>query len=341
MQRGILGVTVGLVGLAALAFGAPLVVVFAQRPGGTSPLWLAIVAAGGLALLAAALAAARMLSRRLAAPLEDLAAAARAWQDGAPHEPVAATGSPDFDRLVGAFNELGARMTVLLQRQRAFVSYASHQLRTPLATLRLGVENVRAQYATGPEADDFDLLIDEIDRMTRICDSLLAYARAEATAAEPADLDLAGLAAKRVEMWEPAAAMAGVELVRGGADGVRAWTAEAAVSQCLDALIDNAVKYAGPGSRVVVAAYRLPGGWAQLDVIDNGPGLSEAELAAAGQAFWRRPGDEHHLGSGLGVTIAGTLVTASGGTFALLPARPRGLRVHMRLPAWPRHDRPD
>lgn len=169
--------------------------------------------------------------------------------------------------------------------------------------------------------------------MTRICDSLLAYARAEATAAHAADLDLSALVATRVEMWEPAAAVAGVEIVRGGADAVVARAAEAAISQCLDALIDNAVKYAGPGARIVVAAFRLPDGWAQLDVIDNGPGLAGEELSSARRAFWRRAADQNQLGSGLGVTIAETLITASGGTLTLLPARPRGLRAHIRLPA--------
>ncbi|MEV0134983.1 HAMP domain-containing sensor histidine kinase [Dactylosporangium sp. NPDC050688] len=338
MLRRILAVQLALVGLAAVGLGTPLVLLLLSRPGGTPPAWWISLAWFVVLLVAGAVLAARRLAGWLGTPVETLAAEARAWRDGTSQRSVRPSGPAELQRLAEAFNELGSRMTVLLDRQRAFVSYASHQLRTPLATLRLGVDNLRPRPGTGDEQqEEHDFLVDEIDRMTRICDSLLAYARAEATAAHAVELDLSALVATRVEMWEPAAALAGVQIARGGADGVVAWAAEAAVSQCLDALIDNAVKYAGPGTKIVVAAFRLPDGWAQLDVIDNGPGLVGEELSSARQAFWRRAADQNQLGSGLGVTIAETLITASGGTLTLMPARPRGLRAHIRLPADARH----
>jgi signal transduction histidine kinase len=318
-----------------LGLGTPLALLLASRPDGTPLAWWMSLAWLVLLLAAGAVLAARRLSRWLGSPIESLATEARAWRDGTSQRPVSPAGPAELRRLADAFNELGARMTALLDRQRAFVSYASHQLRTPLATLRLGVDNLRPPPGDGRDdpQEEYDVLVEEIDRMTRICDSLLAYARAEATAAHAAELDLSALVATRVEMWEPAAALAGMQIVRGGADGVVAWVGESAVSQCLDALIDNAMKYAGPGAKIVVAAFRLPDGWAQLDVIDNGPGLLGEELSSARQAFWRRAADQNQIGSGLGVTIAETLITASGGTLTLMPARPRGLRAHIRLPA--------
>ncbi|MDG4765056.1 HAMP domain-containing sensor histidine kinase [Solwaraspora sp. WMMD406] len=335
MLRRILAVQLALLGAAVLGLGTPLAWSLVTRPGGTPVAWWISLVGLVLLLVIGAVQAARRLSRWLGDPVESLTAEARAWRDGTSQRPVPPAGPIELRRLADAFNDLGARMAALVDRQRAFVSYASHQLRTPLATLRLAVDNLRPPQGDGRDdpQDEYDVLVDEIDRMTRICDSLLAYARAEATAAQATELDLSALVATRVEMWEPAAALAGMQIVRGGADGVVAWVGESAISQCLDALIDNAMKYAGSGAKIVVAAFRLPDGWAQLDVIDNGRGLLAEELSNARQAFWRRAADQNQSGSGLGVTIAETLITASGGTLTLMPARPRGLRAHIRLPA--------
>ncbi|MEU8006097.1 HAMP domain-containing sensor histidine kinase [Catellatospora sp. NPDC049111] len=316
MLRRILAIQLAVAGVAAVGLGTPLVLLLLSRSGPVPTAWWVSLGWFLVLLVAGTVVSARALARRLSTPIEVLTVQARAWRDGTSQGSVPTAGPAELQRLADAFNELGARMAALLERQRSFVSYASHQLRTPLATLRLAVDNLRFRPGAdedGDQQEEFDILVDEIDRMTRICDSLLAYARAEATAASPAEVDLSALVATRVEMWEPAVALAGLQIVRGGADGVVAWAAEAAISQCLDALIDNAVKYAGPGARIVVAAFRLPDGWTQLDVIDNGPGLADEELSNVKQAFWRRSADQNQLGSGLGMTIAESLITASGG----------------------------
>jgi K+-sensing histidine kinase KdpD len=95
------------------------------------------------------------------------------------------------------------------------------------------------------------------------------------------------------------------------------------------------------GGRVVVlvdtVAARARGstGWVDIHVIDNGPGLPEADLAQAAQPFWRSPGHQNVDGSGLGITVAEALVAASGGRLDLTPAQPHGLHARVRLPAVP------
>jgi signal transduction histidine kinase len=72
--------------------------------------------------------------------------------------------------------------------------------------------------------------------------------------------------------------------------------------------------------------------WVDIHVIDNGPGIPAPDLGEAVQPFWRAPAHQHTEGSGLGVTIADALVTASGGRLDLMPAQPHGLHARIRLP---------
>jgi signal transduction histidine kinase len=243
------------------------------------------------------------------------------------------------------------RVATLVERQRSFVSYASHQLRTPLATLRLWVENLEPSVLPAGRGDH-RMVAAEIERMGSMCDALLTYARAEATADDIADVDAAEVADARVAIWSQAFHQAGIGLVRAGERRAPVRAAPQALDQALDALLSNAVKFVGrgggpgepggeAGGRVVVlvdtVAARARGstGWVDIHVIDNGPGLPEADLEQAAQPFWRSPGHQNVDGSGLGITVAEALVTASGGRLDLMPAQPHGLHARVRLPAVP------
>jgi signal transduction histidine kinase len=105
-----------------------------------------------------------------------------------------------------------------------------------------------------------------------------------------------------------------------------------AVGQALDALIDNALKFAGTGATVTV---RVDGGpdSVALHVIDDGPGLGDADRMRATDRFWRASGTQNVDGSGLGLPIAAALVAASGGQLDLLPAQPCGLDARLTFPA--------
>jgi signal transduction histidine kinase len=286
------------------------------------------------ALLALGVSVLRAVPRRILRPVARLERAAREWRHGSSTTPVEVGPAPrELRQLADSFNDLAARIDALLTRQRTFASYASHQLRTPLGILRLSVETLRPAADDEAAIADYADVLAELDRMAVLCESLLAYASAESVAADITDVDVSELADRRVERWRSAATQAGVTIERRGMPGVVARAAHQAVGQCLDVFLDNAVKYAGRGAHVVVATYSLPGGRTQLDVIDDGPGISAADPGQAAEAFWRAKAHAGLEGSGLGVTIAEALVTASGGRLSLLPVRPRGLRIRILLPA--------
>jgi signal transduction histidine kinase len=266
-------------------------------------------------------------------PVHELDNAAGALAEGRFDDRVAAgSGPPELRHLAASFNAMAERITTLIGRQRSFVSYASHQLRTPLATLRLCVENLRPSVHSDG-LDDYAMVAEEIDRMVEICDALLTYARAEATADDAEDMDAVVVAEARVAIWGQAATRAGVHLTRVGQDTAPVRAAALALDQALDALLSNAIKFAGDGAQVVVAVERVDEQWIDIHVVDNGPGMAEADLTRAREPFWRGVRTQNVDGSGLGVTIADALVAASGGRFDLMPAHPRGLHARVRLPA--------
>jgi signal transduction histidine kinase len=278
------------------------------------------------------IAAAGPLTRWMLRPVEHLDGAVHALAEGRFDDRVRAdSGPPELRRLAESFNRMADRIATLVERQRSFVSYASHQLRTPLATVRLCVDNIRP--ALRPHGiDDYELMAEEIDRMGRVCDALLAYARAEVMDDTVEDIDAAAIAEERVGVWRSLAARAGVQLRRLGPPSVPARAAAEALDQSLDALLSNAIKFAGRGTEVVVAVESEAGGQVAVHVVDNGPGMPPEDLARAREPFWRRTTHQNIDGNGLGITIADSLVKASGGRLDLMTAQPHGVHAKITLP---------
>jgi signal transduction histidine kinase len=181
-------------------------------------------------------------------------------------------------------------------------------------------------------AQEHRLAVEETDRLRHILDGLLALAQAERGRHHVETVDAAKTAEERVAGWQPLATQSGITLRREGADSAMVSAVPTAVGQALDALIDNALKFAGTGATVTV---RVVAGAdvVRLHVIDDGPGLGDTERMRATERFWRAPGTQNIDGSGLGLPIAAVLVAASGGQLDLLAAQPRGLDARLTFPA--------
>jgi signal transduction histidine kinase len=291
-----------------------------------------LAAVAGLFALAVFVAVAVALTRWVLRPVAELDGTAHQLAGGALDARVAADlGPPELRRLARSFNEMADNVEDALDRQRAFVAQASHQLRNPLTSLRIRVDNL-ADYVEPAGRGEHRLTLEEVDRFATILDSLLALARAERGRHVHDRVDAAMIADDRVSAWQPLAEQRGIELCRTGATQAPARAVVTAVDQALDALIDNALKFAGPGARVSVDV-RVGTGTVELHVIDDGPGLSDEERRRATDRFWRAPDTQNLDGSGLGLPIASVLVEASGGTLTLHPAQPRGLDARVTFPA--------
>jgi signal transduction histidine kinase len=293
----------------------------------TRTLWLALTG-GGLLALAVFVLAALALARWTLKPIAQLDAAVHHIADGDYGARVPpAGGPPELRRLTTAFNEMVSTVADVLDRQRAFVSQASHQLRNPLTALRLRVEDL----SEAVPGDEGRTALQETDRLCEVLDSLLALASAERGRFGLETVDADAVAADRRTAWQPLAAQYGATLWHDPAGQplkVRAVTT--AVDQALDALIDNALKF---GARTVTLRVRPEGDGVAVRVIDDGPGLSEEQRRLATERFWRAPTAQNTAGTGLGLPIVAVLVDTSGGRLELGGAEPHGLEAMLWFPA--------
>ncbi len=294
--------------------------------------WAALVGVAAVVLIAMG-GIGWALARSVTRPLRTLDAAAARFATGdlAPLEPDPSA-PPEIAVLGDTMNTMARRLDQLLAEQREFVADASHQLRTPLTALQLRLENLQSAAATAEDEEALGAAIDETNRLTGLVADLLQLARAEESAA-PRPVDLAALAADRVDTWSAVADATEVrlELVAPGGP-VLAWSIPGGVEQILDNLIDNAVEVAPQGSSVSVTIVK-GGATHQLIVADEGPGLSDADKARALERFWRA--DRSAPGTGLGLPIAAALAKAAGGGLVLGDGPAGGLSVSVTLPAAP------
>jgi signal transduction histidine kinase len=293
--------------------------------------WAELAAGGLLASLTFVLVAVA-LTRWILRPVAQLDTAAHRISGGALDARVApGLGPPELRRLAHSFNTMADDVTDALERQRAFVAQASHQMRNPLTALRLRVEEL-GTFITDPAGTaEHRLTVEESDRLRRILDGLLTLAQAERGQHRTETVDAAKAADERVASWQPLAEQCGIALRREGADTAPVSAVPTAVGQALDALIDNALKFAGTGATVTVRVVTCADS-VRIHVVDDGPGLGDTERMRATERFWRGPGTQNIDGSGLGLPIAAVLVSASGGQLDLLPAQPRGLDARLTFP---------
>jgi signal transduction histidine kinase len=266
-----------------------------------------------LIVLAAATVVGLLLARSVALPLRRLeAVAARIGAGELDARASEESGPPEVRGLARQLNRTTAQLSALITSQDQFVADASHELRTPLTALRLRLENGEAEAA-----------IEEVERLSRLVEELLALARADAEGGAATAVGLGDVVTRRVELWTPYAAEHDVALT-GVDDGAIVSVGLGRVEQILDNLLANAIEASPHGSTVSVSASGR-----ELHVVDQGPGLSEAERRRAFDRFWRAGTGP---GSGLGLAISKRLVELDGGTIELRAAAGGGIDAVVRYP---------
>ncbi|MFD5861364.1 sensor histidine kinase [Streptomyces chartreusis] len=290
--------------------------------------WL-IIAGGLTAAMLVAVGAALRLTGWVLRPVRVLDVTTHEIASGRLKSRVAvASGPPELRRLARSFNEMADNVEDVLEQQRAFVADASHQLRNPLAALLLRIELLAFELPEGNQ--EIASVQAEGKRLAQVLDDLLDLALAEHTAADLRLTDVGALAAERVAAWAPTAEAKGVRLV-GNCPPTTAWADPVALSSALDAVIDNAVKFTPEDESVEVSVTSV-GAMSTIEVADNGPGLTDEEIARVGDRFWRSGRHQNIKGSGLGLSISRALLSAGGGTISYSHHEPRGLRVTVTVP---------
>ncbi|SEB70345.1 HAMP domain-containing sensor histidine kinase [Streptomyces sp. PAN_FS17] len=298
--------------------------------------WALVLAGAGLFAVACVLLA-RAATRWVVRPLHHLDRAVGALAAGLPAEHARAGGPPELRQLATGFNRMADAVTTALEQQRRLVADTSHQLRNPLAALRLRIDSLQLRLPDSATRT-YTGVTGELERMELLLDDLLALANAEHRAGElavtdapEAYCDATGVAGAQVQLWRPVAEQAGVRLDHAPGAVVRMACTEGELAQVADILLDNAIKYAGSGARVGTRCF-TEGPHAVFEVRDDGPGLDPAELPQAGTRFWRSERHRGVRGNGLGLAIAEQLVAGRGGHVEFASAEPHGLRVRVVIP---------
>jgi signal transduction histidine kinase len=291
--------------------------------------WLVLL---GIAcvVLVVALAIGIWFAESISRPLRALQIAARRAGEGDLAARAPTGGPPEVQAVATAFNDTAAKLEALLLAQREFVSDASHQLRSPLAALRLRLENLERD-VTPAGRSELASAESEVGRLSRLVDGLLELARADRQPSAPGPLQLGSIVDERVGVWSPLAAEHGVAL-RWAHVPAEVLGTPGHVEQVLDNLLANALEASGPGTAITLTLER-DAGFVELHVLDEGPGMTPDERGHAFARFWRVGSAS---GTGLGLAIVRRLAEADGGSAELREAPGGGIDAVVRLVAAPR-----
>jgi two-component system OmpR family sensor kinase len=249
--------------------------------------------------------------------------------------PVSEGGVPDeVQPLVQELNLLFGRVRTAFDAQQNFVADAAHELRTPLAALKLQAQSL--DRADNPEARKVAVarLTAGIDRATRLVEQLLVLARQEASAAGGVSrqpVELAELARRAVAEMAGVAQAKGVDLGLQQADTGFVSGQPDALNVLMRNLVDNAIKYTPEGGAVDIAV-RAQAGALKLSVADSGPGIAPEERERVFDRFYRIAGSDAQ-GSGLGLAIIKSIAERHGAKLELgQSARLGGLSATVTFP---------
>ena len=260
--------------------------------------------------------------RRLTRRLESLKQGVEAFGAGALHQRVAEDGRDEVAAVGASFNRAAGRIEALLRSHQSLLANASHELRSPLARLKMAVSMAEDAAPEHREAlrQEINTNIGELDALV---EEVLLASRLDATVARPPDetVELLALAAE-----EGARVDVPVE-----GQALNTQGEERLLRRALRNLLENARRY---GGSEVSLQLRRDGAWACVDVLDRGAGVPEAFRERIFEPFFRLPGHaEREGGVGLGLALVRQIAQRHGGTVLCTPREGGGTCFTLRLPA--------
>jgi two-component system, OmpR family, sensor kinase len=272
----------------------------------TTTIWLFAAVSVLLILVGGALS--YWLAGQALAPVHQIAGLAQTISERDLHQRVDATAPDDeLGELVRTFNGMLERLESAFEGMRTFTADASHELRAPIAVMRLELERALGRTRSAPEyREALQWLRDDVDHLGRIVDQLLVLTRADAGMLRPAlqPVDVADLLREAAARWARTARekRVSIELDLSSAPGSIAADA-ALLRRVVDNLLDNAVRHAPAGSAVRVRASRTRSGL-DVEVVDHGPGVTPEFRPRLFSRFGRADGARSGTGAGIGLGLA-------------------------------------
>jgi heavy metal sensor kinase len=279
-----------------------------------------------------------VLAKRALAPLEEMACRAEEITSDRLNERLPSGEVDDeLGHLARVFNNLLARLEQSFEQLRRFTSDASHELRTPLTSIRsVGEVALQKDGSREEYRDTIGSMLEEVNRLTALVDSLLTISRADAgrIPLHPTVFSAMDLAREAAGLFEVLVEEKGQRITVQGDERVSVKGDRVFLRQALVNIIHNAVKYSPSGGTISVGVQYEPEGSIRLDVIDSGPGIAPEHAAKIFDRFYRV--DESRSreagGAGLGLSIAQWAVRVHGGDIHLLATEGTGCMFQICLP---------
>jgi len=334
--------------------GAHVRILTVRRPIAGEPLWIRVArseddlradlrtlvlvfAILGPVAVATASIAGYLISGHALLPLTHMAERARSISADRLSERLPGADTPDeLGQLATVFNDTFARLQDSFDRLRRFTADVSHQLRTPLTAIRsVGEVGLQESQTVEDHQEVIGSMLEEVDRLARVVETLLTLSRWESghVVAKAAPVDLADVARHVVNQLSVLADERGVELLVTVRPPLPVTGDDMMIRQALINVIDNAIKFSPPGSRVAISSVSTPTQH-HLIVDDQGPGIPEDQRHRVIERFYRLDRDRESgpEGTGLGLAIVQWAVTANRGRLELASNPDGGARVTITLP---------
>ena len=293
------------------------------------------LAAGAGASLVVLAAGALLFRHQIEKRIGRIRRTAGAIEAGDLKQRIPVTSDDEFGRLSVDINRMLDRIGQLVDGVRHVSNAIAHDLRTPLGRIRNKLDEAVRHGTTAASSEAATAAIEDIDQLILVFEKLLQIAEAESgvRARSFEAVDLNRIANDMVELYDATAEQQQVSLKPTGSGAVLAAVDRNLLASAVASLIDNAIKYAGPGATIEVGAYTQPQSVA-IEVRDNGPGIPAPERPKVIERFYRLDQSRNLPGNGLGLSIVSAIATLHGGALQLEDASP-GLLARIVLPIGP------
>jgi two-component system sensor histidine kinase BaeS len=301
---------------------------------GRTVAWSWVIGAAAVALVAALLISGYVV-RRLTRPLAAMTGAAQRFAAGDRTARAAVDAPGELGEMAGAFDRMADEVVRTEGIRRQLAADVAHEIRTPLAALQAGLEELRDGLRPA-DSERLGALHDQALRLGRIVQDLadLSAAESAALSLHPSLTDLSGIAAAALAEQQAQLDAAGLRVRADLATSTPVFADADRLHQAVTNLLSNAARYCRPGDQVSLSS-SIDGVTAVLEIADTGPGIPADELPQVFDRLWRGQQARAVAGSGIGLAVVRELVTAHGGTVTARSPAGSGAIITVRLPLSP------
>jgi signal transduction histidine kinase len=275
------------------------------------------------------------LSRRFTRPLRELHGLARRWAEGHLEERSTVRGRDEIGELGSVFNSMADSLQKMLQQKKEFLALISHELKSPVARMKIATEILAERHADHPEILKLVHGIQsDLSESEKMIEQLLMISRIEMDLSSPMRerVDVGEMVSKAVQQVQPVAQASGIALeCELSSAGATLSGDEAELQRAMANIIENAVKFSPEGSHVKILALS-ENGRIRVSVLDSGTGIPPEEREKIFEPFYRGKGAAGKSGSGLGLFLARRIVEHHGGSIAANENTTGGTIITVDLP---------